>query len=191
MNRTRGTLLRGTLAAVALLARGALAGPAPAAYVLDPAHSSVTFTFVQAGARNVGRFRAFSATFDPGQGRLEVLIDLRAADTGDGERNRMLAGKSFFDVARYPQARFESTRVVQTAGGYQAQGTLSLRGVTRPITVAFTWRTHLQGGRRIGELEGTTVVPRLEYGVGAGQWRATTWLGNRVTVRYALTFLAH
>ncbi len=168
-------------------AAAAAAGPAAGTgYTLLAARSSLTYTFTQAGAKNHGRFGAYTVSFDPAAGRLEVVIQTRSLDTGDGERNALLRGRDFFDVARYPQARFDATRILKAPSGYEARGSLTIRGVTRPATVHFSWRPATIGGRRVRELDGSTTVRRLDYGIGQGQWHSTAWVGNRVTVRYAL-----
>ena len=161
------------------------ATPGPV-YTLIGAHSTLTYTFTQAGAANQGRFKKFTVRFDPDAKRLAVRIDMRSFDTGDAQRNSILGGRDFFDVARYPQARFTATRLERTSSGYLATGPLTLRGVTRTVAVPFTWRIVETDGRRVGLLEGSTVLERLEFGVGQGEWRATEWLGNAVTVRFAL-----
>jgi cytochrome b561 len=169
----------------ALLASPA-ARAAAAAYTLQAAGSSLTYAFTQAGAVNQGRFKSFSVSFDPAAGRLDVLIDMRSADTADQQRDGLLAGSDFFDVAQYPEARFTGTRIEKTATGYEALGSLTLRGVTRNISVPFTWRTATVAGRPVGYLSGRTVLRRLDFGIGQGQWQGTEWLGNAVTVSYSL-----
>jgi polyisoprenoid-binding protein YceI len=187
MHRPAGGFAVLTLALLGAV--GAVPSAAGAAYTLLAARSSLTYTFTQAGARNHGRFGVYTVSFDPAAGRLEVLIQTRSLDTGDGERNALLRGRDFFDVARYPQARFDATRIVRTPAGYQALGSLTLRGVTRRVTVRFSWRPAVIGGRRVRELNGSTTLRRLDYGIGRGQWHSTTWVGNRVTVRYALVLV--
>ncbi len=165
------------------MARGATPGPV---YTLRAAHSTLTYTFTQAGAANHGRFRTFTVRFDPGAGTLAVVIDMRSFDTDDAQRNDILGGADFFDVARFPRARFTATRLRKTAHGFVATGPLTLRGITRVISVPFTWRVIDTRGREIGLLDGTAVLERLDFGVGQGEWRATEWLGNPVTVHFAL-----
>jgi polyisoprenoid-binding protein YceI len=198
-----------TLAA-ALLAGGALAGtvaaasppappvaapaaPATAAshYTLDPAKSTLEFTFLQAGAKDTGRFPRFTVTLDcagadPAGGRLEVTVDVAALDTGDKERDDTLRSDDLFAVAKFPQAHFLATRIVKTAGGYEAQGALTIRGVTRETAVPFTFREAVEGGAAVGYLAGRTVVRRLDFGVGQGDWKATDQAGNEVTVSFSL-----
>lgn len=169
------------------IAHTAASGPV---YTLIAAHSSLTYTFIQAGAANEGKFNVFTARFDPRAKTLAVVIDMRSFDTGDAQRNGLLGGRDFFDVAQFPQARFTSTQLRRTAAGYVATGALTLRGITRTIAVPFSWRVIDRGGRQVGLLDGTTVLKRLDFGVGQGQWRATEWLGNAVTVRFALRMAA-
>jgi cytochrome b561/polyisoprenoid-binding protein YceI len=158
-------------------------------YTLLAAPSKLTYAFTQAGALNQGSFRSFAVSFDPAAGHLDVVIDMRSFDSGDSQRNGILGGKDFFDVARYPQARFSAGRIEKTAAGYQAVGSLTLRGVTRTVIVPFTWRTATAQGRPVGYLSGRMTLQRLDFGIGQGQWQSTEWVGNDVTVRYSLELI--
>lgn len=183
------------LTAIAAVFFGSVDLPAHAAasgtlYTLLPAHSSLTYTFTQAGAANHGRFATFKVHFDPAAGRLTVVIDMRSFDTGDSQRNQILAGKEFFDVAQYPQARFTASSMSRTASGFRAVGALTLKGVTRTIVVPFTWRTADVGGRKTGLLTGRTTIRRLSFHIGEGQWHSTEWIGNAVTVRFELRLVS-
>ena len=198
-----------TLAAM-LLAAGALecttaASPPPAPagasaaapsaatsrYTLDPAKSSLEFTFLQAGAKGTGRFPRFAVTLDcagadPAGGRLEVSVDVAALDTGDKDRDDVLRSDDLFAVAKFPQAHYLATRIVKTAAGYEADGALTIRGVTRDTKVPFTFREAIEGGAAVGYLAGKTIVRRLDFGVGQGDWKATDQAGNEVTVSFTL-----
>ena len=175
-----------TLLTAVSVPASAHAGGRAIPYTLLHAHSSLTYTFTQAGAANHGRFNTFAVRFDPAAGRLAVVVDMRSFDTGDSQRNRILGGKDFFDVARYPQARFTASRLTRTATGYRAVGPLTLRGVTRTVVVPFTWRIADIDNRTVGLLTGRMTIRRLDFGIGQGQWRSTEWVGNAVTLRYAL-----
>lgn len=180
----RNTL--GALAAALLAVPAAHAAAGGAAYGVLPAQNSATYTFTQAGAANQGRFKSFAVSFDPAASRLEVVIDMRSFDTGDRQRNDILGGKDFFDVAQYSQARFTATHVERSATGYDATGSLTLRGVTRNVMIPFTWRTATDEGRTVGYLSGEITLQRLDFGIGQGQWKSTEWVGNNVTVHYQL-----
>lgn len=184
-NRTLALLAGASLVALAR------AGVPDTTYTLLRKHSSLTYTFTQAGGANQGRFKRYAVSFDPAAGRLRVVIDMRSFDTGDGQRNGILAGKSFFDVAQYPRASFTASGLRKTAAGYRAAGyravgQLTLRGVTRTVVVPFTWHLARVDGHRVGLLSGKTTIRRLNFGIGQGQWHSTEWVGNAVTVHFAL-----
>ena len=172
------------------------AAPAPAAgrhYTLDAATSSLQFTFLQAGAQNSGRFPRFAVALDfpgadPAGGRLDVMVEVAALDTGDKDRDDTLKSDDLFAVKKFPQAHFSATQIVRTAAGFEAAGNLTIRGVTRPATVPFTFRE--AAGGAIGYMAGKTVVRRLDYGVGQGEWKATDQAGNEVTVSFSLRLTA-
>jgi polyisoprenoid-binding protein YceI len=160
-------------------------------YTLDPAKSSLQFTFLQAGAANTGRFPRYSVTLDfpgadPAGGRLEVTVEVAALDTGDKDRDDTLKSEELFATAKFPQAHFSASQIVKTAGGYEAAGKLTIRGVTHDARVSFTFRETSEGGVTAGYMAGKTVVRRLDYGVGQGEWKATDQAGNEVTVSFAL-----
>ena len=173
-------------AAASVVLAPAVARAAGPVYTAVATQSSLTYVFTQAGAENQGRFKSFTISFDPTANRLDVSVDMRSYDTGDQQRNDALGGKDFFDVAQYPQSRFSASRIEKTATGYAATGSLTLRGVTRNITIPFTWRTATLQGRSVGYLAGQTTLRRLDFGVGQGQWQSTEWVGSEVTIRYAL-----
>ncbi|MGH8140221.1 MAG: YceI family protein [Steroidobacteraceae bacterium] len=186
--------LRAALLAVAL-STAAAAGAAPVTrYTLDPAKSSLGFQFVQAGARNQGKFARFPVTLDfspdaLASSKLDVVVQMSSLDTGDQERDDTLRDSDLFDVAKYPQARFTSTQIGKTANGYDAVGKLTIRGVTRDQHVSFTFRTADEQGKAAGYLTGQTTIKRLDFGVGQGDWKSTEWVGNDVTVSYTLRLM--
>lgn len=66
---------------------------------------------------------------------------------------------------------------------YLARGTLTLRGVTRPVPVRFRFQRSPEGGAR---LDGSTRLRRLDFGVGQGEWTSTEWVGDEVEVQFEL-----
>jgi polyisoprenoid-binding protein YceI len=193
---TRRTRLAWPLAVLTmLLAAGATAAPPPT-FTLDTAKSTLEFAFVQAGAQNKGRFAKFSVNFSFADdslaaSRLDVTVDVAALDTADQERDDTLKGADLFDVAKFPQAHFAATQITKSAaGGYEAAGTLTLRGVTRPQRVAFTLRSATEQGRHVLYMTGKTLIKRLDFGVGQGDWKSTEWVGNEVNVTFNLRLIA-
>jgi polyisoprenoid-binding protein YceI len=186
------------LAVQGLVAPALVAAQTPAAphYVLDPAKSSLEFTFTQAGAKNKGRFTRFAVSFDfspenLAASRLDVTVEMNSADTGDQERDDTLHGSDLFAVTKFPQAHFAASRINKTAAGYEAIGKLTIRGVTLDMHVPFTFRTATENGAAAGYMSGKTSLRRLDYGVGQGDWKATDQLANEVDVSFALRLTAH
>ena len=186
------------LLVAATLCGGARAADAPAVthYVLDPARSSLEFTFLQAGAQNKGRFRHFQLNLDfaadnPAAGRLDVTVDMTSVDTGDQERDDTLRAADLFAVAKFPQAHFAAAQINRTATGYEAVGKLTIRGVTHDARVPFTFRTASENGAQAGYMAGKTSVRRLDYGVGQGDWKATDQVADEVAVAFQLRLTAH
>jgi polyisoprenoid-binding protein YceI len=177
------------------VAGGASAAATPPSYALDATKSSLEFAFVQAGAQNKGRFPKFTVNFTfadeaLADSKLDVTIDVAALDTQDQERDDTLRDTDLFDVKKYPQARFTATQMTKTAGGYEATGTLLLRGVTKPQRVQFALRSASEQGRHVLYMTGKSLVKRLDFGVGQGDWKSTEWVGNDVTVTFNLRLVA-
>lgn len=180
----------GVLAAIAV---GVFAEPAAAVakpWTADPAKSTVGFTFVQAGAKNSGQFDRFGVTLDlatPTSGRLDVTIDVASLNTKDKDRDATLRGADLFDVARQPRATFAAPQLKDLGGGkFEAAGTLTIRGVAKPVTLPLTLRSATEGGQPVYYLDGRTTVRRLDFGVGQGDWKSTEWVGNDVDVTWTV-----
>ena len=187
------------LAALAMLLAASAAGAAGTAvpsYTLDAAKSTLDFGFVQAGAQNKGHFPKFTVNFafaddNLAAAHLEVTVDVAALNTDDKERDDTLREADLFDVAKFPQARFAATQISKTAGGaYAAAGSLTLRGVTRALQVPFTLKSATEQGKQVLYMTGKTVIRRLDFGVGQGDWKSTEWVGNEVTVTFNLRLIA-
>ena len=174
-----------------LAAAAPASAPAVTHYVLDAPRSSLEFTFQQAGAQNKGKFTRFAVSFDfspdnLAASRLEVTVEIGSLDTGDQERDDTLRGADLFAAAKFPQAHFAASQFNKTAGGYEAIGKLTIRGVTRDTRVPFTFRTADEHGVALGYMSGKTSIRRLDFGVGQGEWKATDQVGNEVGVSFAL-----
>ena len=116
-------------------------------YVIDKKgmHASVQFRVKHLGYSWLwGRFNDFSGTFkydakQPDTSRVEVTIDISSLDSNHSSRDRHLKSDDFFYESRYPEARFVSTSYrSQGADRGLLKGMLTLRGVTRPVTISVT-----------------------------------------------------
>jgi polyisoprenoid-binding protein YceI len=184
------------VAALVLAMGGALALAAapspPAHYSLDPSRSMLRFSFVQAGASNNGRFNKFTtdvlfAADNLAASKINVSVDVGSLDTGDQERDDSLKGADLFDVKKFPQAKFVSSKITQAAQGrYEAIGKLTIRNVTKDIRVPMSFQTKLEGGKTIAYMTGRAVLKRLDFGVGQGEMKSTEWVADEVNVNFAL-----
>ena len=179
----------------ALLAVGpasAAAGSTPAAtWTTVAASSSIEFSGTLAGGDFTGRFQRFVATIafdatDLAGSRFRVEVETASADTADADRDAALAGTDFFATSRWPKATYEASQFTTTGPGqFQARGKLTLRGITRDVPVAFSFKPTADG--RSATLSGRASVRRLDFGIGQGEWQDTKWLGDEVRVRFELT----
>lgn len=165
------------LVRLALAAVLTLPGLAAAAdYVIDTqgAHASVQFKISHLGySWLVGRFNDFSGKFSydekaPNASTVEVTIRTASLDSNHAERDKHLRSKDFFDVEKYPEARFVSTAFKDNGDGTAVlTGNLTLKGVTKPVTIAVQhvgagpdpW-----GGYRRG-FQGSTTLTLRDFGI--------------------------
>jgi polyisoprenoid-binding protein YceI len=159
----------------------------PAAQML-PAQSEIVFTTRQMGVPVEGRFGRFSAqiALDPRQpagGRVAFIIDTGSARFGSAETDAEVPKPEWLNVARFPQAGFESTAIKALGGGrFEVAGKLSIKGSTRNIVVPVSV---LQSGAT-STATGTFTIQRLAFKVGEGEWADTQIVGNDVVVRFKL-----
>ena len=140
---------------------------------------------VQQGAKFESHFETFTAQvqFNPARpetGRIRARIKLASVDTGNPERDEILRTADWFGVGQWPEATFVANRIVRVTDGYSASGTLSLRGVARPVTLRFSWTP---AGVTPARLSGEASVERLAFGVGQGDWQDTAYVGNAVAIQ--------
>lgn len=157
--------------------------------------SAIGFTATQQGRPVEGRFERFSAliALDPdalADSRIEVEIEVASIATGHKDRDAALRSASFFEVERWPSARFASEEIVHEQGErYAAHGALTIRDVTKDVTLPFELTIgpypdaadQLQATAR-GELS----IARLDYGVGQGDFASTRTVGDEVVIRIAI-----
>lgn len=175
-------LLSPALTAAALVAMLAAPVARAADYVQAPG-STLVFASSYDGDTFTGRFGSFDTklSFDPAKlegSKLDVTVGLGGTQSGNDERDSTLASSDFFDVSKYAQATYSATRFRALGGNqYAADGTLTLRGVSKPVTLTFTWTPGAQP-----VLAGKATVKRLDFGVGGGDWADTKTIPNEVAV---------
>ena len=128
---------------VVLAVFAASAQAAPETYVIDAGRTSSEFSYRYLGiAEQTHRFERISGkvVFDSAArtGSADVAIDATSVSTGHALFDKTIQAAEFFDTARHPVITFRSTRM--TLGGPQPSmtGELTIKGVTRPVTLAIT-----------------------------------------------------
>lgn len=144
-------------------------------WTIDAGHSAATFSVRHMVIANVkGEFNGpvGTATFDPkdlSTLRIEATLDARTINTRNADRDKDLRGPLFFDVAKYPRITFTSRGVtVVGPGKLNVLGDLTIRGVTKPVTLAVDGPTpeikDIWGSRRIGATA-TATIDRRDFGL--------------------------
>lgn len=162
----------------------ALPGLASAAdYTVQPAGSKLGFAGTFQGQAFEGTFGKWTAniSYDPAKvatSKFEVDVDLASVKTGDNDRDGALPGADFFNVAKFPKAHFVTTGFRRSGSKVIADGTLTLRGVAKPVSLDVTFKP--QAGGATLDVAGT--VKRLDFGVGTGDYADTSVIGGEVKV---------
>lgn len=170
-----------------LIATSSLAAPAPVWTVEKPA-SSVGFATSLGGDRVAGVFKIWDAAirFDPANlagSSVTAVVATGSAATGNADQEQALPTVTFFNAGKFPTATFSAHGFKALgAGRYSAQGTLTLRGVTRPLTLPFTLAVAGTEARMTGQVP----LSRLAFGVGEGEWKATNTLPDAVMVTVSI-----
>src|SRR5918998_1466676 len=139
-------LKRSALIATAslLLVAGTVLG-ATTKYEIDTAHSNVGFSIpIMGGLSHVrGKFTDFSVTIvyddkDVTKSSVKAVIKAASIDTGIERRDAHLRNADFFDVEKFPEITFQSTRVEKKGKDFVAHGTFTMHGVSKEIALPFT-----------------------------------------------------
>jgi polyisoprenoid-binding protein YceI len=110
-----------------------------AEYVIDGAHSSVTFSVRHMMVTNVrGQFAGLKGTisYDPNNFsacKVDASVEAGSINTGIVKRDDHLRSADFFDVAKFPTLSFKSTKWSREAGRIKVTGDLSMHGVTKSV----------------------------------------------------------
>jgi polyisoprenoid-binding protein YceI len=156
----------------------------------QPGNGVLQFTASAAGAPTRGEFNTYTGALClPGPDAVasaSVEIETGSIDMGLPEFNAELRGALFFDVVRWPRARFEASDIESMAPDhYRVQGNLTIRDITRTVATEFEARRVADGLHVTAEFS----INRLDFDLGLGEWQDTAWVGNPVTIRIDSTLI--
>jgi len=151
---------------------------------IDPAHAHAQFKVRHMMIANVkGEFTKLTGTAkwdsaDITKSSLEATIDVASINTREPQRDAHLKSADFFDAEHYPTITFRSTKITPTNEGHEITGDLTIRGVTKSVTLAVEGPTPESkdpwGNTRVG-VELTTTIDRKDFGL---TWNATLETGG-------------
>ena len=145
---------------------------------IDATHSGINFSVRHMVVSKVrGRFAKYSGTVNIDEGdltrsTLEATIDAASIDTGTPQRDAHLRSPDFFDVEKFPDLRFRSTRIERIEDArYRVTGALTIRDVTREVSLDVEYGGRAKdpwGNERIGFVA-QAVLDRKDFGLGWNQ----------------------
>ncbi|HEX9221224.1 MAG TPA: YceI family protein [Gemmatimonadaceae bacterium] len=159
---------------------------------LDPAHTIVEFSAKHLMITTVkGRIADIEGTIyadenDPKNSSVDVTLNATSLDTRTEQRDNHLRSADFLDVEKFPVIKFRSTRIEGDKEEFKLMGDLTIRDVTRPITLNVTFEGQTKdpwGGERIG-FSATGKIDRREFGLTWNQLLETggVAVGNEIKI---------
>ncbi|MBD8545150.1 YceI family protein [Sphingomonas sp. CFBP 8760] len=161
----------------------------PADWAVRMKASSIRFRTSWSQAPVEGGFDAWHAKirFDPdalATSSAAITVYMASVTASVSSQQAALPGDDWFAAATHPTAVWRATRFRHLGGDrYKADGTLTLRGVSRPLPLGFT----LTIAGDVAKMTGAVTIDRTVFGVGQGEWSATTDIPAAVAVRIAIT----
>ena len=165
-------------------------------YTLDPAHGKITWSVSHMGfSTYVGQFTDVAATLNldarnPAASKLDATINMKSAGTFSDGLDKHLQTADFFDSAKHPTATFTATRIRRVdADSAKIDGQLTLRGVTKPVTIDAEFNQ--AGVNPVSKLytigfDGETKIKRSDFGIDYG----LPVLGDEVELHLEAEFVA-
>ena len=165
------------------------------AWDVDATHSAITFEVNHFFTPVPGRFDDFTGNvnFDPENlegSAVEFTIQVASVNTQNEKRDGHLQSPDFFDAASYPTINFKSTKFMKDGDNYAIVGDLTMRDVTKEITLPFELlgvADHpFKEGSLVAGLRAQTSLDRNDWGVGTGSWAADAVVDDLVNINITL-----
>ena len=183
----RKTILTILVCSITLVAQVSTGKP----YPIDMNHSNVGFSVpIMNGLSKVkGKFTDFTVTLnvdekDITKSTVNVLIKATSIDTGVENRDKHLRNADFFDVEKYPDITFQSSRIEKKGKQFIAHGPLTVHGVTKEIALPFTLTGVNESADKTKKSVGysaSIVLNRRDYGINWNH-RVPGFVGDNITV---------
>ena len=162
---------------------------------IDSNHTSISFEVNHFFTPVAGSFKDFegSLNFDPynlAGSSADFTVEIASVETDNEKRNGHLQSEDFFDAKKYPEMKFISTSFTKDGDEYTVNGNLTIRDITReislPVKVLGIGEHPMKKGKLITAMRTEFTLNRNDYGVGSGSWTATAVVGDDVKVSVLL-----
>ena len=161
-------------------------------WAVDASHAHVGFSVPHmVVSETEGEFKTFSGKVqldeqDLTKSTVEFTIDVNSLNTDSADRDKHLKSPDFFDAAKYPQITFKSTKIKKAGKVFKVTGDLTIKGVTKPVTLDVTLSEAVQNpwGKQVRGVKVAGLIKREDFGV---SWNKTldkggVVVGNDVTL---------
>jgi len=112
-----------------------------------------------------------TAHFDPNNlngSSFDLTVAANSFKTNSSSRDKDMKSDKYFDVAKYPEIRFKSSRIEKKGAQYQAIGSLTIKDISKAVTLPFEAKKNTDGSYT---LTSTFELNRLDYKVGESNWK--------------------
>ena len=161
-------------------------------YVADAAHSNVGFSMPILGGLSTvrGKFTDFTVEIvyddqDVTKSTVNAVIKATSIDTGIEGRDKHLRAPDFFDVEKFPEITFRSSRIERKGKDFIAHGTFTMHGIAKEIALPFTIngirKDEKSGKTQIGATARTS-LNRKDFGINFSRPDNPTFLGDVVEI---------
>jgi polyisoprenoid-binding protein YceI len=161
----------------AMISAGAIA--APVTYILDPSHTYPSFAADHKGGLSVwrGKFTSTSGKVvydkEAKSGSIEVAVDMNSVDFGMPKLNEHAKAAEIFDTAKFPTATYSGKFTkFNGASPTEAQGTFTMHGVTKPLTLlinTFLCKPDPMSKKEVCGADASATFNRSDFGVNFGE----------------------
>jgi len=185
------TQLNKLFVAAALASSFVSAFAAPETYGVEPNHTYANFSYNHMGlSTQISKFSKTSGTvvYDKAAktGSVDITIDMKSVDTGSNLFNSHIQGADFLDTTAFPTASFKSTKVVfEGDKPASIEGNLTIKGVTKPVTLKvthFTNMAHPMAKKDAIGANASTLIKRSEFNAG----KYAPAVGDDVTITISI-----
>jgi len=165
-------------------------------YSVDANHSTVGFSVPILDGVSIVRGKFTDFTIDIYYDETDIIkssvtakIKAASIDTGVEARDKHLRTADFFEVEKYPEISFQSTKIVKKGKGFIAVGTFTMHGVSKEISIPFTNRGKFYNEKTKKNLLGFSAnlqLDRRDYGMAWKHSAVPNWVGDLVTIELVI-----